>query len=131
MFFCFKQKTAYEMRISDWSSDVCSSDLGISGVVGYRLGRGDAPQPENVSAAPAQRQDDGSLILVRAPAEPAPPAPHAIPRHAVRERAIGVDVQPAREHSPTAHVDLSLSGEGGGRRETASSPDGEVTRGFD
>src|SRR3546814_9118265 len=27
--FCVKQKTAYEMRISDWSSDVCSSDLGI------------------------------------------------------------------------------------------------------
>src|SRR3546814_13461099 len=27
MFFLFKQKTAYEMRISDWSSDVCSSDL--------------------------------------------------------------------------------------------------------
>src|SRR3546814_7620873 len=25
--FCVKQKTAYEMRISDWSSDVCSSDL--------------------------------------------------------------------------------------------------------
>src|SRR3546814_2972932 len=28
-FFFFKQKTAYEMRISDWSSDVCSSDLPI------------------------------------------------------------------------------------------------------
>src|SRR3546814_1057946 len=27
VFFVFKQKTAYEMRISDWSSDVCSSDL--------------------------------------------------------------------------------------------------------
>src|SRR3546814_9417999 len=27
--FFFKQKTAYEMRISDWSSDVCSSDLAI------------------------------------------------------------------------------------------------------
>src|SRR3546814_9765406 len=27
MFFFFKQKTAYELRISDWSSDVCSSDL--------------------------------------------------------------------------------------------------------
>src|SRR3546814_9286231 len=27
--FCFKQKTAYEMRISDWSSDVCSSDLAL------------------------------------------------------------------------------------------------------
>src|SRR3546814_5283977 len=32
LYFCcffFKQKTAYEMRISDWSSDVCSSDLGV------------------------------------------------------------------------------------------------------
>src|SRR3546814_1472920 len=34
IFFFFKQKTAYEMRISDWSSDVCSSDLRI--VVGGR-----------------------------------------------------------------------------------------------
>src|SRR3546814_8316953 len=30
-FFFFKQKTAYEMRISDWSSDVCSSDLAFRG----------------------------------------------------------------------------------------------------
>src|SRR3546814_307208 len=30
VFFFFKQKTAYEMRISDWSSDVCSSDLNIA-----------------------------------------------------------------------------------------------------
>src|SRR3546814_4978990 len=29
VFFFFKQKTAYEMRISDWSSDVCSSDLAV------------------------------------------------------------------------------------------------------
>src|SRR3546814_10870918 len=29
MCFLFKQKTAYEMRISDWSSDVCSSDLAV------------------------------------------------------------------------------------------------------
>src|SRR3546814_19880224 len=29
--FFVKQKTAYEMRISDWSSDVCSSDLGAGG----------------------------------------------------------------------------------------------------
>src|SRR3546814_10414376 len=29
--FFVKQKTAYEMRISDWSSDVCSSDLGFPG----------------------------------------------------------------------------------------------------
>src|SRR3546814_1629848 len=31
LFFVFKQKTAYEMRISDWSSDVCSSDLIVVG----------------------------------------------------------------------------------------------------
>src|SRR3546814_9933591 len=30
-FFCFNQKTAYELRISDWSSDVCSSDLIATG----------------------------------------------------------------------------------------------------
>src|SRR3546814_10624618 len=29
LFFFFKQKTAYELRISDWSSDVCSSDLPV------------------------------------------------------------------------------------------------------
>src|SRR3546814_5283084 len=33
MFFFFKQKTAYEMRISDWSSDVCSSDLACPSTV--------------------------------------------------------------------------------------------------
>src|SRR3546814_9169295 len=40
-FFFFKQKTAYEMRISDWSSDVCSSDLGrAAGPVAARWGGG-------------------------------------------------------------------------------------------
>src|SRR3546814_6295547 len=42
-FFFFKQKTAYEMRISDWSSDVCSSDLAsiaatISRALGFIVG---------------------------------------------------------------------------------------------
>src|SRR3546814_8375251 len=36
--FFFKQKTAYEMRISDWSSDVCSSDLPESGEVEFDQG---------------------------------------------------------------------------------------------
>src|SRR3546814_2342400 len=36
--FLFKQKTAYEMRISDWSSDVCSSDL-VGGDDGVESGR--------------------------------------------------------------------------------------------
>src|SRR3546814_3914885 len=33
--FFFKQKTAYEMRISDWSSDVCSSDLEVGKIRGW------------------------------------------------------------------------------------------------
>src|SRR3546814_5999896 len=42
VFFLFKQKTAYEMRISDWSSDVCSSDLKgyLERVVGSGIGFG-------------------------------------------------------------------------------------------
>src|SRR3546814_6670813 len=35
VFFFFKQKTAYEMRISDWSSDVCSSDLATT-IIDYQ-----------------------------------------------------------------------------------------------
>src|SRR3546814_3088614 len=38
-FFFFKQKTAYEMRISDWSSDVCSSDLLVALAGQQCLGR--------------------------------------------------------------------------------------------
>src|SRR3546814_8980804 len=42
--FCFKQKTAYEMRISDWSSDVCSSDLsGPSSASRLSNARSDGP----------------------------------------------------------------------------------------
>src|SRR3546814_17083340 len=39
MFFFFKQKTAYEMRISDWSSDVCSSDLPIVQLAQHGAGK--------------------------------------------------------------------------------------------
>src|SRR3546814_12916318 len=39
LFFFFKQKTAYEMRISDWSSDVCSSDLASTILCGLSADR--------------------------------------------------------------------------------------------
>src|SRR3546814_2991924 len=45
-FFFFKQKTAYEMRISDWSSDVCSSDLVVR----------QAPRPERLLHTCGQRR---------------------------------------------------------------------------
>src|SRR3546814_2021176 len=48
-FFFFKQKTAYEMRISDWSSDVCSSDLAQRAMRVIRgRARRDAVDPERV-----------------------------------------------------------------------------------
>src|SRR3546814_11094826 len=50
MFFFFKQKTAYEMRISDWSSDVCSSDLAP----GYRSARDDRGATNNNDGQPLQ-----------------------------------------------------------------------------
>src|SRR3546814_6320142 len=40
----FKQKTAYDMRISDWSSDVCSSDLFLDGIRSSSTGQ-DGPAP--------------------------------------------------------------------------------------
>src|SRR3546814_3949471 len=56
-FFLFKQKTAYEMRISDWSSDVCSSDLAghkakstAEAKVGAKLDAS-APAAANVDAS--------------------------------------------------------------------------------
>src|SRR3546814_3409216 len=55
--FFFKQKTAYEMRISDWSSDVCSSDLDRRGA--SRLGR---PLPRRGrNRSPARPAAGGSL----------------------------------------------------------------------
>src|SRR3546814_3681862 len=60
-FFYFKQKTAYEMRISDWSSDVCSSDLSVRADVQTvtfasirSAHRGAAPVP--AASLPRQRQ---------------------------------------------------------------------------
>src|SRR3546814_3055429 len=54
-YFCFKQKTAYEMRISDWSSDVCSSDLG--GEVGAE------PAVQVVAHAEAVEEGAGALLV--------------------------------------------------------------------
>src|SRR3546814_7069629 len=56
-FLFFKQKTAYEMRISDWSSDVCSSDLA-----GHRV----APNRDDVAAGLHQFEVEFGQVLERA-----------------------------------------------------------------
>src|SRR3546814_12917163 len=56
VFFFFKQKTAYEMRISDWSSDVCSSDLAVDLFVPARRSGGvPAPARPVPRARPARQ----------------------------------------------------------------------------
>src|SRR3546814_15127834 len=57
VFFC-KQKTAYEMRMSDWSSDVCSSDL-VGLVRGAHLG------PQRLGARPVERTRSHQIFLER------------------------------------------------------------------
>src|SRR3546814_19439264 len=61
MVFFFKQKTAYEVRISDWSSDVCSSDL-------HR-------RPHRAARGPHRRRRDAAASARSAPRGAAAPAP--------------------------------------------------------
>src|SRR3546814_1596230 len=66
MFFFFKQKTAYEMRISDWSSDVCSSDLDIPAQardLAHQRGRNEAVL---LGGRQEQRLDFGNQVPVHA-----------------------------------------------------------------
>src|SRR3546814_3422097 len=52
VFVLFKQKTAYEMRISDWSSDVCSSDLsGAGGLLSHPASSSTLPESAAASMA--------------------------------------------------------------------------------
>src|SRR3546814_8481758 len=74
--FVFKQKTAYEMRISDWSSDVCSSDLTYSAE-----SRRSASGPTLISimfSIKAHRQGGQSLV-----------SPHDIVSSRSEERRVG------------------------------------------
>src|SRR3546814_2096711 len=58
--FCFQQKTAYDVRISDWSSDVCSSDLRIEEAMGGLRAAIDDGTPADV--VERQAQVIGSLL---------------------------------------------------------------------
>src|SRR3546814_1581085 len=58
MMFFFKQKTAYEIRISDWSSDVCSSDLCPASCRGLAVLRRDVELHRRLAARHRRLDDD-------------------------------------------------------------------------
>src|SRR3546814_4096969 len=98
MFFFFKQKTAYEMRISDWSSDVCSSDLAQD-----HPGHADAPRRRNRLDAVGgheARQDVRLAEVAQAPGQCGHDADQA-------DRAAAEPVEPARVELAD-HVDGGL-----------------------
>src|SRR3546814_10470978 len=68
LFFFFKQKTAYEMRISDWSSDVCSSDL-ITAQVEKIDGVSSVNSLTN-TPDPIANVDDPPLLIPQIPTSP-------------------------------------------------------------
>src|SRR3546814_7084317 len=90
IFFFFKQKTAYEMRISDWSSDVCSSDLVAPQV--FQLGgifrRDD--EAELVTVLAATFLEGGQVGVVGGRAV-------RLPRLAVAADAFALDVAQVRD----------------------------------
>src|SRR3546814_1569390 len=68
MIFFFKQKTAYEMRISDWSSDVCSTDLGrcsAAAVRGSEVSPGGLLQNELVQRQIRNRAPKPQVLLLQ------------------------------------------------------------------
>src|SRR3546814_1378039 len=109
VFFLSKQKTAYEMRISDWSSDVCSSDLMAvrarqrvlrsqpRGQRGIRRARGGVLEPRRRADEGAYREVVDRVVAAREHAQ----APAA---GAFRELGHGV------------HVGLRLAESAGGKR---------------
>src|SRR3546814_13045730 len=87
-FFFFKQKTAYEMRISDWSSDVCSSDLLVARDVA-----------EVVIEIAAERAVDILEVAVERPAADVGPGGGIIGLD-----ALGVGLGETRDAVPAAHA---------------------------
>src|SRR3546814_3639149 len=77
-FFFFKQKTAYELRISDWSSDVCSSDLEFRSITAPAVVV-DAPQLLNrLHAAGALPRDFVAVVRYQGPRANGMPELHSL-----------------------------------------------------
>src|SRR3546814_10559522 len=120
-FFFFKQKTAYEMRISDWSSDVCSSDLLKNAYRAYALGLAHKHVPEirargGLERAPLFVPAVGNYykgMLVQVPLQlwalPGAPSPVEL-RRALADHYAGQDfvrVAPAEEDRKSTRLNSS------------------------
>src|SRR3546814_2381333 len=111
----FKQKTTYEMRISDWSSDVCSSDLTARVVLAvvhalqHDVLEGDAPGIVGAGIAAAGVQQHRQRVLL---VERHDPVAHLVGRRVQRYREVHVELAPAarhlRDHPGGRQRDLAL-----------------------
>src|SRR3546814_7776271 len=109
--FFFKQKTAYEMRISDWSSDVCSSDLRVARVaskafdsreIGTKTFPGQLPEDARpIRQRCRQRAGDGGQIRDRHADIEQLHAPHCLAAAAVTAIGQGTiaDAHRSEEHT--------------------------------
>src|SRR3546814_8980215 len=100
LFFFFKQKTAYEMRISDWSSDVCSSDLIASDHQAVAAPRGGDDDPQERRLAHADPEMIDADRLERALDE---------------EERVEVDRHPADQQAAEDSADIGEKGQKIGR----------------
>src|SRR3546814_2563411 len=109
-FFFFKQKTAYEMRISDWSSDVCSSDLrhaqprrtgqgGVEGRISLAQAEIDILGTQGAHQAAQQRELFSGSVFSRQSADLAAAMTVAHPRQALRHGLQRVDRKSTRLNS--------------------------------
>src|SRR3546814_14518902 len=102
-FFFFKQKTAYEMRISDWSSDVCSSDLAA-----WELER----QRDEVARTAARREAERRESDRRAAEQQAAEKLAAKQREeAVARDKIASELHPIQTPSPQYPIAAEQSGQ--------------------
>src|SRR3546814_7674102 len=90
IFFCFffKQKTAYEMRISDWSSDVCSSDLKIKKVAGAETPSLTLVENPDILATLSKHPKHRPALVIGFAAETEKVIEHAIAKRS-EERRVG------------------------------------------
>src|SRR3546814_2960132 len=111
----FKQKTAYEMRISDWSSDVCSSDLAVIGR-GLRNGGNGAADDQLRALVPhlhalihdVERQSKRTAVIVERASQHIGTAEFVVDRHvSLACRAVDAHAPFAIRAEPAADVECA------------------------